>query len=148
MEVLAPYYLVIKSLHIIAIICWMAALLYLPRLFLYHTTAPVGSAQSETFKTMEMRLARVIMTPAMIASFIFGGLLALVPGTVAHPNIWFHVKVMLVLGLAGIHGYYVKVMKDFAVDKNQRSPLFFRVLNESTTILMIIVIFLVVMKPF
>jgi putative membrane protein len=148
MEFLTSSYLVLKSLHLIAVICWMAAMLYLPRLFIYHAQSLKGSQQSETFKVMERRLARIIMTPAMVATFIFGILLALIPGTVAAPNMWFHLKLLFVLILAGLHGYYIKLMKDFERDQTHVSVLVLRVLNETTTLFMIFIIFLVVMKPF
>ena len=141
-------YLILKSLHLVAVICWMAALFYLPRLFIYHAQSPKGSPQSETFKVMERRLARIIMTPAMIATFIFGGLLAMTPGTIAPPRTWFYLKLILALMLAGLHGYYIKLMKDFSQDRFTVSPLILRILNEATTLFMIFIIFLVVMKPF
>jgi putative membrane protein len=147
-EFLARYYLWFKALHLIGVIAWMAGLLYLPRLFVYHVGAPQGSVQSETFKIMERRLMRFIMTPAMLWSFAFGILLLLTPGVFVRPFGWLHLKLFLVLILAGMHGMLVKYMKDFERDQNQKSERFFRLLNEVPAVLMIFIIFLVVLKPF
>jgi putative membrane protein len=126
----------------------MAGLFYLPRLFVYHADAVVGSPQSETFKIMEKRLMRIIMTPAMIGSFVFGIILIFISSALIKPNMWFHLKMLFVLILAGLQGYFSILMKDFAADRNQKSAKFFRVINEIPPLLMIIIIFLVVMKPF
>ena len=126
----------------------MAALLYLPRLFVYHCEAKAGGELSEKLKIMEYRLSRYIMTPSMIAAFLSGTLLILTPGLVLWSLGWIHVKIFLVLCLAGVHGFMVKCQKDFAQDKNQRPQKFFRILNEIPTILMILIVITVIVKPF
>jgi putative membrane protein len=136
----------IKAVHIIAIIAWMAGLLYLPRLFVYHATSKVGSEQSETFKVMERRLLRFIMTPAMIATWIFGILLVLQGGWLAAG--WFHAKIALVLVLTVMHGLMSHWQDDFARDRNRHTQKFFRVANEIPTLLMIAIVILAIVKPF
>lgn len=136
----------IKALHVLAIISWMAAMLYLPRLFVYHAAAPVGSPQSETFKVMERRLARAIMTPAMIVSWIAGLYLASEGG--AFRQGWFHGKLLLVVLLSGVHGMLVKQVRVFAEDRNTREGRYFRIINEVPTLLMIGIVVLVIVKPF
>ncbi len=135
-----------KALHVISVIAWMAALFYLPRLFVYHVDAPKGSQQSETFKVMERRLSKAIMTPAMIAVWITGPLVAYGFGEWQSP--WLHAKLGLVLALSAYHGYLAKTVKTFAADANEHSAKFFRILNEVPTILMIFIVILVVVKPF
>ncbi|MFE1597692.1 protoporphyrinogen oxidase HemJ [Methylobacterium sp. ID0610] len=139
-------YLWIKAGHVVAIIAWMAAMLYLPRLFVYHAALPAGSAQGETFKVMERRLAKAIMTPAMIATWVLGLALAWMSG--AYTQGWLHAKFALVLALSGLHGWFSRLVKDFAADRNTRSPTFYRVINEVPTLLMILVVILVIVKPF
>ena len=139
-------YLWIKALHIVAVISWMAGLLYLPRLFVYHAVAAPGSEQSETFKVMERRLLRFIMTPAMIATWIFGILLVLQGGWLAAG--WFHVKLALVLVLTVMHGLMSHWQADFAHDRNHHTQKFFRIANEIPTLLMIVIVILAVVKPF
>ena len=139
-------YLWIKAFHILAVIAWMAGMLYLPRLFVYHADAPKGSAMSETFKVMERRLLKGIINPSMIAVFVTGPLLASLGHYWLAP--WFHVKLALALGLGALHGYFARCVKIFARDENQRSSRFFRVLNEAPTVLMILIVLLVVLKPF
>jgi protoporphyrinogen IX oxidase len=141
-------YLVFKSLHVISIIAWMAGLLYLPRLFVYHCSAEVGSDRSETFKIMERRLLRAIMNPAMIASYIFGGLLIYELGADIWELGWVHIKTLGVVGLTLVHMRMAKWRKDFEADSNTRSEKFFRVMNEVPTILMIVIVFMVIMQPF
>ena len=141
-------YLWVKALHIISVIAWMAGLLYLPRLFVYHCDADPGSARSEMLKVMERRLLWAIMAPAMIASFLFGVWLLLMPGTVDWSSGWIHAKLVLVLALAAAHGMMVKWCRDFAVDRNSRSQKFYRIANEMPTVLMIAVVILAVVKPF
>lgn len=147
-DVIAQYYLWFKSIHIIALISWMAGLLYLPRLYVYHVGAEPGSPLSETFKGMELKLLRFIMNPAMILTYAFGGLLLLVPGVVVKPYGWLHVKLLLVLILTVFHGCLARWRKDFSRDHNLKSARFFRLANEVPTIIMIFIVFLVVMKPF
>ena len=136
----------IKALHIIAVIAWMAGMLYLPRLFVYHADAPVGSATSETFKVMERRLLKAIINPAMIVVFLTGLYLAYVTGYWQSP--WLHAKFILVLILGALHGYFARYVRLFANDANLRPARFFRFLNEAPTVLMILIVLLVVLKPF
>jgi putative membrane protein len=136
----------LKAFHIISVIAWMAALLYLPRLFVYHSEVSVGSPQSETFKVMERRLLKAIMNPAMIATWIFGLTLAIQGGW--FKDGWLHAKLLLVLVLSGLHGYMAGLVRRFSNDQNSKSPRFYRVLNEVPTIAMILIVLLVVLKPF
>ncbi|MBW2274444.1 MAG: protoporphyrinogen oxidase HemJ [Deltaproteobacteria bacterium] len=138
----------LKALHIISFISWMAGLLYLPRLFVYHCGVEAGSEASETFKVMERRLARAIMTPAMIASFVFGLALLLRRGFFVSAGGWLYAKLVLVLVLAAVHFLMLRWRRDFAEDRNSRSPKFYRVINEVPTLIMIGVVIFVVVKPF
>ena len=141
----------IKALHIIAVIAWMAGMLYLPRLFVYHCAAEKGSVQSETFKLMERRLLRGIINPAMIATWLLGLWLAwhvadsrsalVLPG-------WLWAKIALVLALSAVHGFFAAWVKVFGADQNRRSARFFRIINEVPTVIMITIVLLVVLKPF
>jgi putative membrane protein len=124
----------------------MAGMLYLPRLFVYHCEAEPGSKQSETFKVMERRLLRAIINPAMIAAWGLGIWLAWAGGWYASG--WFHAKLVLALALSGVHGFFVRWVRDFAADRNQNSQKFYRIINEVPTILMIGIVLLVVLKPF
>ena len=139
-------YLWLKAFHVIAVIAWMAGMLYLPRLFVYHCEAEPGSKQSETFKVMERRLVRLIVNPAMIATWIFGLILAWQGGWFAAP--WLHAKLTLVIVLSALHGMLVRYMKDFAADRNRHSPKFYRIINEVPAVLMVAIVILVVVKPF
>jgi putative membrane protein len=134
------------AFHIIAVIAWMAGMLYLPRLFVYHCEADVGSRQSETFKTMERRLLRFIMTPAMIVAWLLGLWLAWRGGWFAAP--WFQVKLALVLAMSAVHGILSRAVKDFAADKSRKTARFYRIINEVPTVLMIAIVILAVVKPF
>ena len=136
----------IKALHIIAVIAWMAGMLYLPRLFVYHCEAEAGSRQSETFKTMERRLLKVIINPAMIVTWLAGLYLAWA-GHLFSAG-WLDAKLVLVLILSGIHGFFSRWVRDFAAERNQHSQKFYRIINEVPTILMILIVILVVVKPF
>jgi protoporphyrinogen IX oxidase len=136
----------VKALHVIAVISWMAGMLYLPRLFVYHCEAEKGSKQSETFKAMERRLLKAIINPAMIVTWLAGLYLAWA-GHLFSAG-WFQGKLLLVLLLSGVHGFFSRWVKDFAVDQNTRSQTFYRVINEVPTILMIGIVILVVVKPF
>jgi protoporphyrinogen IX oxidase len=138
----------IKAFHVIAIIAWMAGLLYLPRLFVYHAASKVGSEQSETFKVMERRLLRLITTPAMLASWAFGLILAFSGLIDWSQDGWFHAKLVLVLLLSAYHGGLAMWTKDFALDRNTRSPRFYRIANEIPTLLMIGIVILVIVRPF
>jgi putative membrane protein len=145
---LASGYLWLKALHIIGLIAWMAGLLYLPRLYVYHAAAPIGSDRAETFKIMERRLLRGIMTPAFIGTFFFGILLAAVPGLVDWNRGWIWAKLTLVLFLALFHYQLARWRRAFAADRNRHSPRFFRAINELPTLAMIAIVVLVVVKPF
>jgi protoporphyrinogen IX oxidase len=142
----AGLYLWLKALHIIAIIAWMAGMLYLPRLFVYHCEAVPGSVQSETFKVMERRLLRAIINPAMVASWVLGLWLAWSGNFLSSP--WLHGKLVLVLAMSGVHGMLARWTKDFAADRNRHSQKFFRIMNEVPTLLLIGIVILVVVKPF
>jgi putative membrane protein len=138
----------IKAFHVIAIIAWMAGLLYLPRLFVYHADSSKGSQQSETFKVMERRLLRVITTPAMIASWVFGLILAFSGLINWSADGWFHLKLALVILLSAFHGFLAKWTKDFADDRNTHPARFYRIVNEIPTVLMIAIVILVIVQPF
>ena len=147
MDWLVPFYLWIKALHIISVIAWMAGLLYLPRLFVYHCSAPIGSDKSETFKVMERRLLYAIIYPSMIASIFFGSLLVITPGVIDWSAWWSHLKLTLVLVLLGIQWLFSLWQKNFAADKNLIAAKTFRIVNEVPTLLMIGAVILVVVKP-
>jgi protoporphyrinogen IX oxidase len=136
----------VKALHIIAVIAWMAGMLYLPRLFVYHAKATKGSETSETFKVMERRLLKAIVNPSMIFVFLTGFTLVYLTGD--WRDGWWQAKFVLVLGLAGLHGYFARCVRSFAEDANVRPARFYRILNEAPTILMIIIVVLAVVKPF
>lgn len=139
-------YLWMKVLHIVAIISWMAGLLYLPRLFVYHCEAEVGSKQSETFKVMERRLLKAIMVPAMIASWAAG--LWLGWELSLFGDLWFQLKLLLAVTLTWVHWFYANSVQEFAEDRNQRPQRFYRFMNEVPTLLMIGIVILVVVRPF
>ena len=141
-------YLWIKTLHIISVIAWMAGLLYLPRLFVYHVDAKPGSELSETLKAMERRLFKLIMNPAMPASFLFGGILLAGLDPDAWRSGWLHAKLVFVVGLLGMHTAMGKWRREFAEDRNKRPQKFYRVANEGPTLLMIGIVIFVVVKPF
>ncbi len=141
-------YLLVKALHVISVIAWMAALLYLPRLFVYHSRAKPGSELSETLKVMERRLLRAIMTPAMAAASLFGAILILEAGSGVWTAGWFFVKLAGVIGLAILHWLMARWRADFAHDRNRRSERFFRIINEAPTVLMIMIVILAIVEPF
>ena len=136
----------VKALHIISVIAWMAGMLYLPRLFVYHCAAEPGSVQSETFKVMERRLMRAIINPAMIATWVFGIWLVWQGGWLSAT--WLHAKLALVILMSGVHGMLSRYRRDFAADQNRHSEKFYRIINEVPTLLMIGIVLLVVIKPF
>ena len=136
----------IKALHIIAVISWMAGMLYLPRLMVYHCDSPPGSQQSETFKVMERRLLKAIINPAMGITWLAGVYLAWDGGW--YMQGWFHAKFALVLAMSGMHGALSRWVRDFAADRNTRPARFYRIANEVPTLLMIAIVILVVVKPF
>jgi protoporphyrinogen IX oxidase len=139
-------YLWIKAFHVIAVIAWMAGMLYLPRLFVYHCEAQLGSIQSETFKIMERRLLKAIINPAMIATWILGLILVWQGGWITSG--WLHAKLALVLGLSAVHGMLSKQVRIFAADQNTRPVRYFRIINEVPTLLMVGIVILVIVKPF
>jgi putative membrane protein len=139
-------YLWVKALHVIAIISWMAGLLYLPRLFVYHCEVEAGSPTSEKFKVMERRLLRAIMTPAMVVAWTAGLVLA-ISGGLFHQG-WFHVKLLLVVLMTIAHHLMIRWKNDFAADRNTRPQKYYRIANEVPTLLMIGIVILVIVKPF
>jgi putative membrane protein len=139
-------YLWLKAAHIIAVIAWMAGMLYLPRLFVYHCEAEPGSVQSETFKVMEHRLLRAIINPAMVATWALGLWLAWDGAWLASG--WLYAKLVLVLMLSALHGMFARWAREFAVDQNRHSQRFYRIVNEVPAVLMIGIVILVVIKPF
>lgn len=136
----------IKAAHVLAIIAWMAGMLYLPRLFVYHADAPQGSDVSATFKIMERRLLKAIINPAMALAFVTGFTLVYLTGD--WQDGWWQAKFILVLGLTGLHGYFARCVRTFAEDANERPARFYQVLNEAPTALMILIVVLAVVKPF
>ena len=136
----------LKAFHVIAVIAWMAGMLYLPRLFVYHCDAEPGSRQSETFKVMERRLLKGIINPAMIATWAFGLWLAYDSGF--YRSGWLQTKFALVIVLSALHGFLVRAVKDFAADRNRYSAKFYRIINEVPAVLMVLIVILVVIKPF
>ncbi len=143
---LGEAYLWVKALHIIAVMAWMAGMLYLPRLFVYHCAAEPGSVQSETFKVMERRLLRAIINPAMVLAWVMG--LALVTHLDAWSEPWMQAKFAAAIALSTIHGAFGRWRRDFDQDDNRHSARFYRYMNEIPTVLMIAVVLLVVLKPF
>src|SRR5436305_7351907 len=136
----------IKALHVIAVIAWMAGMLYLPRLFVYHSMAEAGSKQSETFKLMEHRLLKAIINPAMAVTWLAGLYLAWAGHWFSAG--WLQAKLLLVIAMSGMHGFLARCVRDFAADRNLRGHKFYRLINEVPTVLMIGIVILVVVKPF
>lgn len=146
-DFLGSYYNWIKALHIIAVMSWMAGMLYLPRLFVYHVKAAKGSELSETLKIMERRLLRFIINPAMILSFVFGGLMLWVnPDVMSAP--WMHTKITALFLITAAHGLFARWRKNFERDENTHSEKFYRWWNEAPTVLMIVIVIMAVVKPF
>ena len=139
-------YAIVKGLHITAVIFWMAGMLYLPRLFIYHTDAEPGSVQSETFKVMEQRLLRVIINPAMVITWVFG--LWLAWEGFRFGGAWLHAKIFAVVLLSGAHGYLSAAVRAFNEDRNTKPARHWRLVNEVPTVLMIVIVVLVIVKPF
>lgn len=146
-DIFLENYNLLKALHLISVISWMAGLFYLPRLFAYHADAKSGSEMSETFKTMERRLMKIIMNPAMVLSWLFGGLM-LYANTSVFEGGWMHAKLTLVVLMTGYHHVLLKWMKKFAIDENTKSAKFYKIANEIPTVLMIAIVILAVTKPF
>ena len=145
---LAGWYPWTKSLHLIAVIAWMAGNFYLPRLYVYHSDVATGSAESELFKVMERRLLRAIMNPAMIAAWILGLTLVATPGVVDWSAGWWHAKFAAVILMSGFHGILAKARRDFAQDLRPKSARYWRVMNELPTLLLVIIVIMVIVKPF
>lgn len=149
---LGDYYLWIRAIHIIAVISWMAGLLYLPRLFVYHTRVVPGGEQDQLFQLMERRLLRIIMNPAMILSWVFGLLLIILAESAAdgagQTALWLYVKLAAVVLLTALHMMMARWRRQFAEGKNSRSEKFYRVANEAPTLLMILIVIMVVVRPF
>ena len=141
-------YLLFKSIHLIAVISWMVGLLYLPRIFVYHAENIKNTNSSNIFQTMERKLFYYIMTPAMVLSWIFGLMLILTLGFDVFNQLWMQIKLVLVLLLTTYHFYLGKCVNSFARDQNNNSAKFYRIINEVPTILLIIIVFIVVFKPF
>ena len=148
MTALIPLYPWIKALHIISVVAWMAGLLYLPRLFVYHASAAPHSETSATFKVMERRLLNGIMHPALVMTYAFGILLALTPGIVDWRAGWIHGKLALVLALTAMHYACMRWQRAFAADRNRHDARFYRLVNEVPTLILIAIVILVVVKPF
>ena len=148
-DLLSLLYPWIKSLHIVAVMSWMAGMFYLPRLFVYHAErGAVGTEMHATFMVMERKLLKLIMTPAMIAAWLFGLLLVLTPGVVDWGSGWPWVKVVAVLAMSGMHGWLETRRKEFAAGVNTRSGRTYRLVNEVPTVLMLVIVIMVVVKPF
>ncbi|WIV50791.1 protoporphyrinogen oxidase HemJ [Marivivens sp. LCG002] len=146
-DFLIAVYPYVKSLHIVSVISWMAGMFYLPRLFVYHAEkAKIGSELDETFKVMEYKLLRLIMNPAMIATWVFGLMLVFTPGVVDWTLPWSWVKAAAVIAMSAMHGWLSKRRKEFAKGGNTRSGKTFRMANEVPTILMLLIVFAVVVK--
>lgn len=141
-------FLWIKAFHVIASFAWMAGLLYLPRLFVYHAESPPGSRRAATFEVMERRLAKAIMLPAAIATWILGASLLLLPGSPVDPGEgWFALKFAAVLGLTAVHVFLERGRRAFAAGRNRRSPRFWRIVNEVPTLLLVVAVVAVVVRP-
>ena len=140
-------YLLLKSIHLIAVISWMAGLLYLPRIFVYHAEKEKNKEISETFKIMERRLMIYIMNPAMILSWIFGLMLIFSHGMEIHLVLWIQLKLLLVILLTIYHFFLARYLKKFAINENKKTSKFFRIINEIPTVLLILVIFIIIYKP-
>ena len=147
-DFILDYYDWIKAFHLIAVISWMAGMLYLPRLFVYHADAEKGSELSETLKIMERKLLRIIINPAMIITWILGLSMLLANWGLMSSGGWMHVKLTAVVLLSGFHGYLARQRKVFLRDENKKSSKFYRKINEIPTILMIIIVIMVIVKPF
>ncbi|WP_158803772.1 MULTISPECIES: protoporphyrinogen oxidase HemJ [unclassified Acidisoma] len=138
----------LKAFHVISLIAWMAGMFYLPRLYVYHCDTVPGSAESERFKVMERRLLKQIINPAMLATLLFGVLLVVVLGSALWSQGWWYVKLVSVVLLFGFHGAVSKWRKDFLNDRNTRPQRFYRMANEVPTVLMVIIVIMVIVKPF
>ena len=147
-DALAPWYAWTKALHLLSVFAWMAGLFYLPRLFVYHTQVPPGGPESERFKTMERLLLRAIMNPAMVAAWLLGTALVLTPGVVDWRAGWWHGKMLGFLGMTLFHHHLGYARKDFLADQRRRSERYWRLMNEAPTLLLILIVVMVIVKPF
>ena len=138
----------IKSLHIVSMVAWMAGMFYLPRLFVYHCEVPRGSAASERFKVMERRLLKQIINPAMIATFVFGILLSITPGVIDWSAGWWHMKLLGIILMSAFHGMLPRWRRDFLEDRNTRPAKFYRIANEVPTVLLLLIVIMVIVRPF
>lgn len=148
MDLSADAYNWVKAFHIIAVISWMAGLLYLPRLFIYHCDAEPGSEKSETFKVMERRLYRAIMNPARLVALVLGVVMAVEQSPEIWSEIWFQIKIFCLVVLMASHDLMGKWRKAFETDSNSKSATFFRIVNEVPTVLMIVIVIMVIVRPF
>jgi putative membrane protein len=144
----SDYYEWFKALHVISVMAWMAGMLYLPRLYVYHADAKPGSDKSETFKIMERRLLRAITNPAMVSSFLFGGLMLATPDAIDWSMGWIWVKLAMIVAMLAIHGLLARWRGDFEADRNIRPGKFYRMWNEAPTIPLIVIVIMVIVKPF
>jgi putative membrane protein len=144
---MAEYYNIFKALHVIAVISWMAGMLYLPRLFVYHCGAEKGGEADKTFKIMETKLIKIIINPAMMLTLLFGLINTSIYG-LQNLGVWFHIKMTAVFFLMLLHGLLIKWHKKFLKDENVHSHMFFRVINEVVTFFMVISVIMVIVKPF
>ena len=147
-DALASVYPWTKALHLIAVFAWMAGMFYLPRLYVYHTPAPAGSERSEMLKVMERRLLRAIMNPAMIATWILGITLVLTPGVIDWKAGWWHGKLLGVLLMSGMHGHLAAARRGFERDERRKSERYWRIANEVPTLLLILIVVMVIVRPF
>lgn len=138
----------IKSFHVISMVAWMAGLFYLPRLYVYHCDTNPGSTDSERFKVMERRLMKQITNPAMIATFMFGIILVMTPGVIDWSAGWWHVKLLCLFLLMGFHGAMSKWRREFMEDRNAKSQKFYRIANEVPTVLLVVIVIMVIVRPF
>ncbi|GBQ94739.1 protoporphyrinogen oxidase HemJ [Asaia lannensis] len=148
MSGLLPWFSWLKVLHILAFTSWMAGNFYLPRLFVYHSQVAPGTAESARFQIMERRLLRAIMTPAMIATLLSGGLMASLPGVIDWSAPWWWIKLVTVLLLCGFHGFCARWRREFAEDRRLHQERFYRIANEVPTLLMIVIVIMIVVRPF
>jgi putative membrane protein len=149
LDFLAPTYPWVKALHVISVIAWMAGMLYLPRLFVYHFEIPCGGGpEHERFVTMERRLLRAIINPAMTAAWLFGAIMVLTPGVIDWSAGWWHVKLLCATLMSAFHGYLSMNRRKFAVDGRPKSQRHWRIANEAPTLLMIVIVIMVIVRPF
>ena len=147
-DALSVFYPWTKALHVISMVAWTAGMFYLPRLYVYHCDMQPGSRESERFKVMEYRLLKQIINPAMIATWVFGILLVLTPGVIDWTSGWWHVKLTAVLLMSGFHGAMSKWRREFMEDRNKRSHRYYRFANEVPTLLLMVIVVMVIVRPF